>query len=1218
MSRKLTAEALAQQDAQARALAQREFRVPLALEAGAGTGKTGILTARIVSWCMTRGWEKADCELAATHREAWGGTSFQLELVAARVLRGVRAITFTEAASAEMASRVAKVLSELERGQAPLALDLDLMPSDPEVRRARARALLGSLDHLSVQTIHAFCLSILSRFPLEAGVHPHLEVDAEGLLLEEMARQVVETHLSTVGVEGPGEDLLVLFQAGIGPERILEGLMDLCQEGVPVEALAHDPFGSERLEGLQRSMQETLEDLVEAARSLNGAKGSPLTTHLLKTLDETREVVRLLESPTVEALQKTCEGIRRTWKDRELERLGEWASGAFNKTESKLLGDAAEAVRRHASLLHPWISHLRELNPVLFQKTRGLMAGLLQEMYSQMRSQGILSFGLILRWARDLLRQHPEVLSQVRASMDQLLVDEFQDTDSLQCEIIRMIALEGPPESRPGLFIVGDPKQSIYGWRDADLRAYDSFLEELSRKGGRRFFLSVNFRSVPKILEEVDRVMEQVMLRQEGLQPEFQSLLPSPQRCREAASESPPWSPVEYWVSVEPAQEKTASSKSTTKAQATELEARALAMDILELRAKAGVKWNEIGVLLRNTSDQEIYLKALKEAGIPYWVPSDKSFFKRREVLEAISLVCFVLDPTDQISMVSFLRSATVGVPDAAWIQLWSRGFPELMARLSGPDPEKMDQIRKVVFDVAKSLASSVPGLERIEGWHWSLLAAVDAVARLREWFLEEPLDVFVERLRELSSMEVTEAARYLGAFRVANLERFFRLFHRALEANPSSPQAALRVLKSAVGRQMELQEAIPSEALGEEAVQVMTIHRAKGLDFSHVYVLQAHKSMAGRPQQRTHVEHLEGGWESCLLGLPSLGYPEVQRRAKAVTKAEAVRTLYVAMTRARDRLVLAGNWVAGLSSWEENFASLMKRRLEGFQELGEAVSQLGAAGGPKEIKDPFGVPWRFPALWGRSPREEPAGEAGPARFRYRDLLSQARELGDLVSWAQSRQARAWQSPMSEESHLAMEESLGLGARAQAGGSNDRGREMAFLIGNTLHRALEMMDLEADPAVEFGRMRAWISRELGGLLTGQELDFALTRALGIWDGLSGGRIMAKLQEIRSHVVGRELPVLLSPEQSNEGPVGLWAGSMDLLYRDPRDGQWVVADYKTDHMVDAQDMAKLCQLYSYQGAHYVRAVKEMLALEGTPRFELWFLEADTIVEVDLKV
>lgn len=1218
MSRKLTKEALAQQDAQARALAQREFRVPLALEAGAGTGKTGILTARIVSWCMTQGWEKVDRELATTHLETAGATAPQPELIAARVLRGVRAITFTEAASAEMASRAAKVLSELEKGQAPLALDLDLMPSDPHLRRARARALLGSLDHLSVQTIHAFCLSILSRFPLEAGLHPHPKVDAEGLLLEEMARQLVEAHLSSVGVDGSGEDLLVLLQAGIGPQRLLKGLMDLCQEGVPVEALAHDPFGSDRLEGLQRSLQETLEGLVEAARSLNGAKGSPLTTHLLEMLDETRHVVRLLESPTVEALQKTCEGIRRTWKDRELERLGEWSWGAFNKTESKLLGNAAEVVRTHASFLYPWISHLRELNPVFFQKARGLMAGLLKEMYSQMRSQGIVSFGSILRWTRDLLREHPEVLSQVRDSMDQLLVDEFQDTDSLQCEIISMIALDGPPESRPGLFIVGDPKQSIYGWRDADLRAYDSFLEELSKRGGRRFFLSVNFRSVPEILEEVERVMEQVMLREEGLQPEFQSLLPGPQRSRQAGSESPPWSPVEYWVSVEPAQEKTASAKGTTKAQATELEARALAMDILELRAKAGVKWNEIGVLLRNTSDQEIYLRALKEAGIPYWVPSDKSFFKRREVLEAISLVCLLLDPTDQVSMVSFLRSATVGVPDAAWIQLWSRGFPELMAQLSGPNPEKMDKIKDIVLDVAKSLPGSGPGLERIEGWHWSLLAAVDAVARLREWFRKEPLDVFVERVRELSLMEVTEAARYLGAFRVANLERFFRLFHRALEANPSSPQAALRVLKSAVGRQMELQEAIPSEAMGGEAVQVMTIHRAKGLDFSHVYVLQAHKSMAGKPQQRTHVEYLGGGWESCLLGLPSLGYHEVQRRAKAVARAEAVRTLYVAMTRARDRLVLAGNWEAGVSSREENFASLIKKRLDGFQELVEVVSQLGAAGSPKEIKDSFGVPWRFPALWERSHSEEPASETGPARFRYRDLRAQARDLAGLVSWAQSRQARAWQSPMSEESHRAMEESLSTPALAQAERSHDQGRETAFLIGNTLHRALEMMDLEADLAGEFRRMRAWISRELGGLLRGQELEFALRRALGIWDGVSGGRIMAKLQEIKSHVVGRELPVLLSPEQPDEGPVGLWAGSMDLLYRDPRDGQWVVADYKTDHVVDRQEMAKLCQVYSYQGAHYVRAVREMLALEGTPRFELWFLEADTIAEVDLGV
>ncbi len=1213
MTHRLSKEELARQDSQARAWAQREFGIPLALEAGAGTGKTAVLISRILSWCMNQGWMKAQRELEASCQALVGSKPPDSELIAARVLGRIKAITFTEAASAEMASRVARALSELEQGKIPLALDPEVLPKDREIWRKRGRALLESLDHISVQTIHSFCLSILSRFPLEAGLHPHLIVDAEGLLLEDLARELLEGLLLPGQDNGLDADLLILLQEGMGPEKILEALLDLVQDGVPLEALRQNAFSQIMLTNIRSSMEQALADLGQAQIALGGIENrSPRTKAVLEALQSTCGLLGQLHLDSIEALEELCQRIQEIWPKQALEVLGQWALGKFNKTEARAIEQIEEAISSAAKMLHGLINHLKRLRPLLFEKAQAVLALLLERMYNEMRSRGILSFGGILRWTRDLLAQHPEVLSQVRESMDQLLVDEFQDTDILQCEIVRMIALEGPPKTRPGLFIVGDPKQSIYGWRDADLRAYDSFLQELQDRGGKVFFLSKNFRSVPAILEEVQRVMDPVMVRKQGVQPQFQPLLPAQHRLDSQDLSKGAWAPVEYWVSMEPGE-----TKSTTKAQATELEARALARDILRLHAEARVNWRDIGILLRSTGDQEVYLRALKEAGIPYRVYSDKSYFRRREVLDAISLLGCVLDSTDQLSLVSFLRSASVGVPDVAWIQLWSRGFPEAMAQLSGMDSQKISHIQEMVEEVSKSISpSSIPGLQRIGGWHFSLMAAVEAIARLREFFQKEPHDLFLEHMRQLTLLEVTEGARYLGAFRVANLERFFRLCYRALEASPGAPQPALRVLKSAVRRQRELQEATPPEAL-EDAVSVMTIHKAKGLDFSHVYVVQAHKSIRTGQDYENRVESWAQGWECCLMGLPSPGYLQVQQRLEEVSRAETIRTLYVAMTRAKDRLVMAGDWGRKTSSGQENYASLVNKRQGGLPDLDQAIFDLKSQRGKDNVRDQWGVVWRFPALWDSAPGSPQPEGSEQEEYSAQRIMDEAEELASLAHWAHSHQQRVWQSPMSEESHLALEESWSLTTAKLPPDVRGSGRRAALLVGRTLHRALEFMELGGDLEKEIHRLRTWIQKQLGDLLGADEAQGAIKRALYIWDGLAGGRILTRLREIRDQVLARELPVLMAPDQGDHGPVGLWAGSIDLLYRDPLDGRWVIADYKTDSISGPKDIEPLCHLYSHQGWHYVRAVKEMMGLREAPRFELWFLQADLIKQVSLQ-
>ncbi len=208
-------------DRGARREAQRRFDRPLILQAGAGTGKTTTLVARLLAWSLGAGWELTLARRAARPaarpvlRPEGEGSP---ERTAADVLRGVVAITFTEAAAAEMAGRTARELDSLARGAArPDWLDPEVLPS-PEETFARARALLGALDHLQIRTIHAFCLGLLADHPLEAGVHPRLTVDAEGRLLEEVVRETVEVALRE-GYGAPGDPhLMTLAVRGFGPQ----------------------------------------------------------------------------------------------------------------------------------------------------------------------------------------------------------------------------------------------------------------------------------------------------------------------------------------------------------------------------------------------------------------------------------------------------------------------------------------------------------------------------------------------------------------------------------------------------------------------------------------------------------------------------------------------------------------------------------------------------------------------------------------------------------------------------------------------------------------------------------------------------------------------------------------------------------------------------------------------------------------------------------------
>jgi ATP-dependent helicase/nuclease subunit A len=1192
-------------DADARRCCVTAFDRPLLLEAGAGTGKTATLVARILAWCLGPGWE------AAAGEEPDGSDEDR----AVAVLRGVAAITFTEAAAAEMATRVGQALARVQRVtggapegvELPVGLPLDVLPDAPTLH-TRARALRAALDHLDVGTIHAFCRRIIAAHPLEVGIAPDFEVDASGSRLVVLVREVLEADLREAWADPLDEDLLLLAKRRIAPPDLEKALLDLVDRGARAEDFGRDPFDVETCSALVGALSDTAGPFHElGARLLAGAGRSPKTGEVLSAVQAT---VQALAEPVDDAgaeLDRLAGALARTWDDRLLDKLKDWRKGRPNVTEKKLLGSEADAFLELARAFLEALQPLLQIDRLLLGAARRVVHRVLARVESELRRRGVATFTDLLRDARTLLTAHPEIAGRQRGRLRQLLVDEFQDTDELQCAVVQALAFDGDDgEPGPCLFLVGDPKQSIFAWRNADLVAYDGFKERVRTAGGDVLELTCNFRSVPAVLDEVERAVAPVMEELRGVQPAFVPLVAH----RSAPADSGP--AVEHWVSWprDPVSGAIEARRAQRRGPSYDVEARAIARDLVRLSGE-GVAWKEMALIFRALTEIEPYLALLREHGVPYEVQSERNYYRRREVVDATALVRAVLDPEDLLALVTLLRSPMVGLPDAALLPLWEARFPDRVVRLRWPREELLAELDEIVHAAAARVPASVPGIEGIRGWETSVLAALRALAEARDAFGREPVDVWIARLRALFLPDAVEAARFLGAYRLANLERFFRELARTLEERGGDVQSVLRTLRASLDRDDKTEASRPADS-AQDAVQVLTIHGAKGLEFGHVYLPQMHKDdRKGGGGETTTFDRRGGTTGYRLFGAASPGIFVTDVLREEAEAAERVRLLYVATTRAKDRLVLASAWRTEPKKKEWRACSLAADLLERREASDAAVLALAARAreeSDEPVVDAGGALWRLPVLAGEALFDADAGEAA-ALVSPAEVAADARLLGERRAAAAAHRARPFATTASAESHAtaAQHEAEGRFAEGEAGAGGARapgiGRDAAMAAGTLVHRALELLDLAGDADAERERVAAGLA----------DPDPAIeARARELLDRCAANGLLERLFGLADRVVARELPVLLPPGAAADDPVGFVAGAVDLVHRDPQTDALVVVDYKTDLVESDAELEERAAGYRSQGAAYVRAVQEALALPEPPRFELWFLHAGRVV------
>ncbi len=1115
-------------DATDRLEAVTTFDRNVVVVAGAGTGKTALLTARAVVYLLGESYE---------HRPARDPGQRADEVLA---------LTFTEKAASEMAERIIAYLRLLADPDSDTALPppMDTLVVEPlqwryrldaPTIRLRASDALEHVERITVSTIHAFCSSLIRRYPLEAGVSPSFVVDTDGSALDEVFERVWQAHVCAQLGSGVPGSWRVALEAGLRLSDLEEFARAMVRSRVPTDLLLDpcvvvgDPSTHlapliEALPALDR-ISSTITGLRLGSRSRLLRLGTALPS-IARAYASTE---RAPAPHDLEAWEGSLEGGLENLMNRSvctaLERAG------LRPDEFATTLEAAIEVVEEARAFTP-----RELAAV-----HEVCAPVVREVRAQAAREGILPFEHLLLYAARLVSGHKDVARRLRERYRCVLLDEVQDTDPLQYDVIRPLREEqGSPWGESGTFVVGDPKQSIYLFRDADIRAFAAQAREISRTG-RELTLWANFRSDPRIVAFANAVCRRLFTAgtwSHEEQPPYIDL----------ASHLPPRSqvpPVEI-IEVAPPPEAKASDRAQVET--------AVAVRRLWRLRHEGYPWGDIVVLVPTRTGVEEMAASLQEAGIPCVLSGGRTFYSCQEVLDTVHLLSCLVDPQDKASMVAFLGSRVAGVDNETLLALCTAGLCEGFT----------------FVDVASwTPPASHPALCSVREPERAHLAALfSELARLRSCVLEwEAWEAF-QAIR--TALPVAEAWAFgrLGPQRMANVDKVLDEIEAAVHAG-TSLAAVVRQMRERVLLEREAEEG-PMASPTMDAVRIETIHGAKGLEFPVVVLANLFRTVRRETEGNVYVAF---DWATRTVAArvgPVRNHAARQyHRARGRRRsAELARLLYVALTRAKERLVL----LLHPSSRDSTYSRMVERSLAEAVESGEV--QEGSEFAVVEV--------------GEGPRTRLEASSGVA-VPLSELLDVARRRREALERVRARPARL--APSADEPFSQRE----IPPHDVEPSPLDRDRALRF--GDLCHAVLEHLDLR-DP---LGDLAQALASPLARRVAGELYDELVDEARAVLEAAVQTPFFRSLGG--ADEVLRELPVLEEVEGAT------LSGRIDLAARWGE--SWLVVDFKTDQVIASHE--ELAARYGGQKAAYTRALRRALGLGSTPRFALYFLRHGVVVE-----
>lgn len=778
----------------------------VSIDAGAGTGKTFVLTRRILN--LIRSGLKAE------------------ELVA---------VTFTEAAAAELRSRLQTLLEdEAARLQEPALLEA-----------ARALPLA------QISTIHALCARILRDHPVESGAGMRFTV-----LDEAQASVWMEQHLPEVLGELSSADF-----GDVPAQHALDA----------VSLMLRDPYRAESALRVSMRTQASEERELQERLAAQRAEFASRWEQSLQTLQS------YAATDPVDPLEVGRQAVLRAGQVE-----GSWdvrcaaMQGALSGIRRG--GGSAKVWQGHKDTVHAALNDLRTITaplPLEQELWQCRALPVLEKLYYQAqgrldelkREQEILTFADLERLAAQALAE-PQVRSFYAERWKALLVDEFQDTSPLQWEIISALSEHGL-----NFTVVGDEKQSIYAFRGADVTLFRKARHSVAQQGGESRALTTSFRTHEALVKVVNTFFEGYMPGPASEHSTAATFTPL-----KAYRQSPPF-PSE-------ACELHIVSGSGAKDILREAEARLLAHRIQSLlsegrtvQTRSGsrpLSYQDIAILMRTRTHLAQYEAALFTAGIPYVVQGGTGLLLRPEVRDLRTMLQFLANPADDLALAATLRSPLIG-----WID------EQLL---------KATQARPKGASLWASLPDSPPLLTEL----LNLRAFRNASA-------------LVTLALERSDFAAVMASMPDGQRRLANIDAFLGLLHRyAVEGRGGVQQVSLALQDS-----VRLELPVPEATLGsDDAVQVLTIHGSKGLEYPVVLIPDL--LAEGRADSSPVLFHEEHGLSLRIPGVKPDDHPERHRFLRDLANerslSENERIKYVALTRAADLLILS--LTAKTSEW--------------------------------------------------------------------------------------------------------------------------------------------------------------------------------------------------------------------------------------------------------------------------------------------------------------
>lgn len=1232
----------------------------LLVAAAAGSGKTAVLVERILQKLQDEEKPLAIHELLV--------------------------LTFTKAAAQEMKSRIGAKISETyaKTHSAYLEEQLNLLPS----------------AHIS--TIHSFCQWLIQSYFYRLDLDPSLRVGSEGEM-KLLEREVLETYLQEGYEQGSPE--VLRLSARFNRKADDEALMDLVQsiygfaraqedprvwledavdqyrisEGVPLESQPWGRYFMERLrdelELCSMRLQLMLELLGRGEEWGNNlpAMATEYDTFVkqLKDVDTWDDMVDMLIG--LEADFASYPRVVRPKKgnipsEQDVETY--LYLGNQNKEFFKRFWDGSSYHWQSVFTKNSefWTEELKKQLPLMESLVKVVLD--FDTAYQERKQvEGLIDFSDMEHMALALLTERVEfqegkrvripspVAEELRATFKAVMVDEYQDTNGVQEAIVNMVA------NKDNRFYVGDVKQSIYSFRAADptlfQEKYESFAKALEAEE-RRIDLAKNFRSHENILEATNYIFAQIMSKEAAeLNYGAEEALYVGKEIENPPEEWMGGSVELHLLTVPSRQQDSAPDDDEEESlSAIEQEAQFVVQKLKELKERGAlvldknssdsyhpIRWSDVVILLRSIrGSANVFVEALREAGIPAYAEDKTGYFETTEIQLLLSLLQVIDNPEQDLPLASVLRSPLVGLvgDELARLRLYLNNHEEEAKEL-GREPSFWWGLSHMVERATEegTLEQLDPRLVRfvsqLESWRtYSRRASVSDLL----WRVYEDTH-FVEYVSAMTN----------GIARRANV---LALYDRAKEFERGNFRGIFRFLRFIDSLRDAEEDMAPAQTVGasDDVVRIMSIHKSKGLEFPVVFLCGVGKRFNMMDLSGDTLYHKEAGLgilgyhETYRMTYPSLFWFYIRALKEQALKAEEERILYVALTRAKDKLYIVGNTsnveklakraIKVIDSTSQMVKIAKEHVWEESSYLGWLVKVLMRHPAGAEFRRLAGdIPLFTPKLphvnsqWDITIYQE--GTFMKKKREYPDITNvklienlQPRAVGNLpdeiidrffyeypyqrstetaakisVSEIKRRfeevEETADRLILREQHKEGERELLPIFAKKPKFIEEERVEEQGVKFGTLMHTVMQHLPIRYYNE-NYLKLALYGLKEDGLITKAEAKVIPVQRLLQFFKSDLGARMLAAYETDPSRVE-RELSFSLLLEgktldvELEEGEEVFLQGVVDLVFEE--DGEWVLVDYKTDAVPEGEDARRfLKERYQIQLDVYAKALERI--------------------------